>query len=101
MALSWQARPSVVRRQLKRREQFLKQELAREEQTLLAVKKEVGHSFHEAVWMVSLLIEQFRTEIRWLGKLERQLNRRAPARHPMVHSTRGRVLVFIRPPKFS
>ena len=49
MALSWQARPDVMRRQIKRRKHFLEQELAREEQTLLAVEKEVGHKFHEAI----------------------------------------------------
>ncbi|HET9837956.1 MAG TPA: PadR family transcriptional regulator [Candidatus Angelobacter sp.] len=81
MALSWQARPSVMRRQMKRRRQFLEQELAREEQTLLAVEKEVGHRFHEAVWMISLVIEQFRTELRWLEKVEAELERRAPARN--------------------
>jgi DNA-binding PadR family transcriptional regulator len=82
MALSWQARSSVVRRQLKRRRQFLEQKLAREEQTLVAVEKEIGHRFHEAVWMIHLVIEQFRTELRWLEKVERELDRRAPAKYP-------------------
>ena len=82
MALSWQARPGVVRRQLKRRQGFLGKELAREEQTLLAVENEVGHRFHEAVWMISLVIEQIRTELRWLVKLANELDHRAPARHP-------------------
>ena len=81
MALSWQAQPTVVRRQLKRRKQFLEQELAREEQTLSAVELEVGHRFHEAVWMLTLVIEQFRTELRWLEKVEAELDRRAPANH--------------------
>ncbi len=82
MALSWQAGPGVVRQQLRRRREFLERELAREEETLEAVKKEAGHSFHEAVWMISLVIEQFRTELRWLAKVEPELTRRAPARHP-------------------
>jgi DNA-binding PadR family transcriptional regulator len=82
MALSWQAQPGIVRQQLKRRKQFLEQELAREEQTLVAVEKEVGHRFHEAVWMISLVVEQFRTELRWLNQVERELDRRAPAKHP-------------------
>jgi DNA-binding PadR family transcriptional regulator len=82
MALSWQARPAIVRRQLKRRKEFLEQELAREEQTLLAVEHEVGHRFHEAVWMISLVIEQFRTELRWIDKVLGELDRRAPARLP-------------------
>jgi DNA-binding PadR family transcriptional regulator len=84
MALSWQARTAVVRRQLKKRRQFLQAELAREEQTLASVEKEVGHKFHEAVWMLTLVIEQFRTELRWLDKVERELDRRAPARHPAL-----------------
>jgi len=82
IALSWQARPGVFRQQIQRRRKFLEKELAREEETLRAIKKEVGHEFHEAVWMVSLVIEQFRGELRWLTKLEHELPRRAPARRP-------------------
>jgi hypothetical protein len=55
--------------------------LEREEATLRAIRKEVGHRFHEAVWMVSLTIEQFRVELRWLAKLSREIPRRAGARH--------------------
>lgn len=82
IALSWQARPGVFERQLRRREKFLEKELEREVATLRAVRAEVGHRFHEAVWMLSLTIEQIRTELRWLRKLMRELRRRAPARHP-------------------
>lgn len=82
MALSWQARPRVFRRQLERRRKFLEKELAREIATLRSIRIEVGHRFHEAVWMVSLMIEQFRTELRWLNKLAREARHRAPARHP-------------------
>jgi len=81
IALSWQARPGVFARQLRRRREFLEQELAREEAVLRSIREEVGHRFHEAVWMVSLVIEQFRTELRWLRKLSREVHRRAPARH--------------------
>jgi DNA-binding PadR family transcriptional regulator len=81
IALSWQARPGVFRQQIERRREFLENELSREEATLLSIKKEVGHRFHEAVWMVSLMIERFRGELRWLGKLERELPRRAAAKH--------------------
>lgn len=81
IALSWQARPGVFRRQIGRRRNFLKNELSREEATLRSIKKEVGHRFHEAAWMVSLTIEQFRGELRWLGRLERELPRRAAAQH--------------------
>jgi DNA-binding PadR family transcriptional regulator len=84
MALSWQARPAVVRRQIRRRREFLESELAREEATLRAVRAEVGHSYHEAVWMVSLVVQQFWAELRWLEKLSREIRYRAPARHPQV-----------------
>jgi DNA-binding PadR family transcriptional regulator len=80
IALSWQARPGVFQEQIRRRREFLETELSREEATLRAIRKEVSHRFHEAVWMVSLVIQQFRTELRWLRKLSRELDRRAPAR---------------------
>ena len=82
IALSWQARPDVFDRQLRRRHEYLERELENEIATLRAVRQEVGHRFHEAVWMVSLTIQQFRTELRWIRKLQRELRRRAPARHP-------------------
>jgi DNA-binding PadR family transcriptional regulator len=82
MALSWQARPGIVSRQIQRRRKFLQSELAREEATLRAVEKEVGHAHHEAVWMISLMIDQFQTELRWLDRVARELARRLPARHP-------------------
>jgi hypothetical protein len=80
MALSWQARPGVFQRQLERRREFLEKELAREEATLRAIREEVGHRFHEAVWMVSLIIQQFRLELKWLSKISREMHRRAGAR---------------------
>ncbi|HYL86633.1 MAG TPA: PadR family transcriptional regulator [Candidatus Angelobacter sp.] len=79
MALSWQARPGIFRKQLKRRRKFLLSELKRERETLLSIFEEVGHKFHEAVWMVSLMIAQLKTEIRWNRQLERALARRAQA----------------------
>ena len=82
IALSWQARPGVFQEQLRRREKFLEEELAREQATLRGIRQEVGHEFHEAVWMVSLVTEQFRAELRWIKKLAREVRRRAPARHP-------------------
>ena len=78
MALSWRARPGVVERQLERRRRFLDAELAREQATLRAIRREVGHPFHEAVWMVTLTIQQFRVELRWLRKVAEELGRRAP-----------------------
>lgn len=82
IALSWQARPGAFERQIQRRREFLKRELEREKEVLRSVRKEVGHKFHEAVWMLSFTIEQFRAELRWLSKLEREIPRRKSARHP-------------------
>lgn len=82
MALSWQARPGIFVRQLRRREKFLERELEREVATLGGVRLEVGHRFHEAVWMLNLAIQQLRTELLWLRRLLREVSHRAPARHP-------------------
>ena len=82
VALSWQARPGIFQKQIARRKKFLDGELAREQETLRSILEEVGHPYHEAVWMVSLMIEQFKTELRWLRKVARELPRRAAARNP-------------------
>ncbi len=82
VALSWLARPGIFAEQLRKREEFLRKELTREEETLQSILKEVGHAHHEAVWMVGLMIEQFRTELKWLKKLKRELPKRAKAKHP-------------------
>jgi len=82
IALSWQARPGVFQKQLARRKEFLEGELLREKETLRSILKEVGHTHHEAVWMVGLMIQQFKVELRWLGKLEREAKKRGSARHP-------------------
>lgn len=84
MALSWKARDGVFVRQVQRRQEFLQRELAREKQALEGVRAEVGHDFHEAVWMLTLLIEQFETELRWLERLKQQANERSAARHPRL-----------------
>jgi DNA-binding PadR family transcriptional regulator len=83
IALSWQARPGVFRKQFQLRQQFLERELAREVEILHSILEEVGHPYHEAIWMVSLMIEQFKIELKWLRKLARELPRRAPARNPV------------------
>ena len=82
VALSWQARPGVFARQLARRREFLQGELAREERTLREILEETGHAHHEAVWMVSLMIEQFRAELKWLTKVERESKHRGRAKFP-------------------
>src|SRR3989449_11729828 len=79
IALSWQARPGVFQSQLERRCKFLEKELLCGKETLRSILEEVGHPHHEAVWMVSLMIEQLQAELRWLKKLQRELKHRAPA----------------------
>ena len=81
VALSWLARPGIFEHQICRRRSFLETELAREKEILRSVLSEVGHPYHEAVWMLKLAIEQFKTELAWLGRMERELRRRAPARN--------------------
>lgn len=82
LALSWQARPGVFQNQIQRRRRYLAAELGREEETLHSVLQEVGHQHHEAVWMLGLVLEQFKTELRWLDQVERELSQRAGAQHP-------------------
>src|SRR5690242_8643816 len=45
IALSWQARPGVFLRQVRRRQKFLERELAHEVATLQSIREEVGHRF--------------------------------------------------------
>ena len=82
LALSWQARPGVTQKQIQLRRKFVASELEREEATLNDVLREVGHQHHEAVWMLTLIIEQFKSELTWLDQVEKSLQHRAPARNP-------------------
>jgi DNA-binding PadR family transcriptional regulator len=82
IALSWQARRAVFEKHIQRRRAFLKSELDRQETTLESVLKEVGHRHHEAVWMLTFTIDHIKLELAWLDHLERELPRRASARHP-------------------
>jgi DNA-binding PadR family transcriptional regulator len=82
LALSWQTRKGVFEEQVRRRQDFLKQELAREKETLKSILKEVGHPNHEAVWMVSLMIDQIQTELQWLKRVAREMKKRARAKYP-------------------
>jgi DNA-binding PadR family transcriptional regulator len=79
LALSWQARPSTFRKQLKNRKKFLEQRLTIECATLKEVMTEVGHPFHEAVWMLDLIIKQLKGEIEWCEQILLEASRRAPA----------------------
>lgn len=82
MALSWLAPPATVRRQLQRRRKYLLEQLEHERATLTAVLEEVGHEFHEAVWMIKLVIAQFETELRWLDEVDQGVGRRHKATNP-------------------
>jgi DNA-binding PadR family transcriptional regulator len=82
VALSWQVRPGVFEQQIRRRQRFLEKEVAREKEVLRSILKEVGHPYHEAVWMVSLMMEQFRTELRWLKRVAKEMKKRGRAKHP-------------------
>jgi len=82
MALSWLARPGVFEAHLRQRQAFLGREIAREEETLRAVEAEVGHPDHEAVWMLTLMIDQLKIEALWIEKVLRDAANRAPAKRP-------------------
>lgn len=82
VALSWQARPGVFEKQLERRREFLEKEVLREKEVLASILEEVGHPYHEAVWMVGFMIEQFQMELEWLKRVARELPKRGRARRP-------------------
>ncbi|HXL21163.1 MAG TPA: PadR family transcriptional regulator [Candidatus Dormibacteraeota bacterium] len=82
MALSWQARPGIFEEQMARRKNFLEREIVREKATIHAVRAEVGHAYHEAVWMITLMIEEFETELRWLERVAKEFRKRGKAKRP-------------------
>jgi DNA-binding PadR family transcriptional regulator len=81
LALSWQARPRTFRKQLNKRKTLLEERLTEERATLADVLTEVGHPYHEAVWMLELTIEQLEGELHWVQRILRNAGRRAPARN--------------------
>ena len=82
LALSWQCRDGIVLTQLDRRRKFLEAELVQRRQILDDVRREVGHGYHEAVWMLELAIAHIETELQWLAKVIRELPARSPAARP-------------------
>ena len=80
LALSWQARPRAFAQQVKRRRELLQKQLSEEGETLKDVLQEVGHPYHEAVWMLKLAIAQIELELKWLEQLDRDSAKRAPAK---------------------
>jgi DNA-binding PadR family transcriptional regulator len=81
LALSWQARPRIFRKQLNGRKKFLEERLAEERATLNSVMAEVGHPYHEAVWMLELTIDQLHNELRWVERILEHAEKREPARN--------------------
>jgi DNA-binding PadR family transcriptional regulator len=82
LALSWQTRPRTFRKQLMSRKKLLEEQLDEERVTLADVMHEVGHPYHEAVWMLQLLIEQKEAELRWVERILQNVEKRAPAQNP-------------------
>ena len=80
LALSWQARPQAFAQQVKRRRKHLAEKLAEERATLADVLNEVGHPYHEAVWMLKLVVAKLELELKWLEQVERETPKRAPAK---------------------
>jgi DNA-binding PadR family transcriptional regulator len=80
LALSWQARPRAFAQQVKRRRKHLEEKLAEERGTLADVLNEVGHPYHEAVWMLKLAVARLELELKWLEQVERETPKRAPAK---------------------
>ena len=80
LALSWQARPRAFAQQLKRRRKYLEDKLAEEKITLEDVLGEVGHPYHEAVWMLKLAIAKIELELDWLQQIEGETPKRAPSK---------------------
>jgi DNA-binding PadR family transcriptional regulator len=80
LALSWQARPRAFAQQVKRRRKFLEHQRSEEQATLKDVLKEVGHPYHEAVWMLKLAIAKIELELKWLDQIDRETTMRAPAK---------------------
>lgn len=80
LALSWQARPRAFAQQVKRRRKHLGEKLIEERATLEDVLTEVGHPYHEAVWMLKLIISKIELELKWLDQIEGETPRRRPAK---------------------
>ena len=86
LALSWQARGPIFKKQLKSRKKFLEARAARERTTLDDVLDEVGHQYHEAVWILELKIGQSDLELQWIDRILANTDRRRPARGPTSNS---------------
>jgi DNA-binding PadR family transcriptional regulator len=73
LALSTFAEPADRLRLIRRRREFLTDELARERATLAAILADTGPMVPAAALMVRLVIRQWEVEIEWLAEVEEVL----------------------------
>jgi DNA-binding PadR family transcriptional regulator len=73
LAMAWQARPGVLEQMLRTRREFVTAELARERQTLAAIRVEPGGPHTAPLLMVEFAIRQFELELDWLEKVAGQM----------------------------
>ncbi|MBC7464413.1 MAG: PadR family transcriptional regulator [Bdellovibrio sp.] len=73
MALSTHVTKEKTKQIINARQSYLTNELKREKKTLLEFKKDTGAMTTSGCLMVSLTIELFQTELRWLKKVEAEL----------------------------
>ena len=78
LAMAWQARPGVLERMLQTRREFVEKELARERQTLEAIRAEPGGPHTAALLMVEFAIRQFELELIWLGEVGQRMLSETP-----------------------
>jgi DNA-binding PadR family transcriptional regulator len=73
LALSTHATPAVAKAQIERRRQFLSAEIAKERETLAAIREDEGEMVQVAELMVEFTISQFEAERDWLDEIQRRL----------------------------
>ncbi len=73
LALSAFANPADRSRLIRRRRDFLRQELARERATLEAIRADTGPTVPAAALIVQLVIRQWEVEVEWLAEVEQEL----------------------------
>ena len=73
LALSTHATPTFAKDQIERRRRFLKAEIGKERQTLVAIREDEGEMVQVAELMVEFTIRQFEAERDWLDEIQRRL----------------------------
>src|SRR6185295_2165256 len=75
LALSTHVSSAIAKRQVERRRDFLREQIARERATLAAIRKDTGEMVRVGSLMVDLTIRQFESELQWLAAVDRELDR--------------------------